>query len=103
MVKPAHEVFAGTMSAEMIEASDLRAQALLQDFETLQQLRKALDLTQEQIGQQMGKKQVSIAQIEKRSDVLLSTLRDYIEALGGELDLIVRFKDRAPVRLAGLG
>lgn len=103
MVKPANEVFAETMTAEMIEASDLRTQALLQDFETLQQLRKALNRTQEQIGQQMGKKQVSVAQLEKRSDVLLSTLRDYIEALGGELDLIVRFKDRAPVRLAGLG
>lgn len=50
-----------------------------------------------------SQKQVSVAQIEKRSDFLLSTLRDYVEALGGELELVVKFKDHAPVRLAGIG
>lgn len=51
----------------------------------------------------LGKKQVLVAQIEKRSDFLLSTLRDYVEALGGELELVVKFKDHAPVRLKGTG
>ncbi|MDI6836924.1 MAG: XRE family transcriptional regulator, partial [Rhizobiaceae bacterium] len=76
---------------------------LLEEYDTLQKLRKALDLTQEHIGRKMGKKQVSVAQMEKRSDFLLSTLRDYVEALGGELELVVKFKDHAPVRLAGIG
>ncbi|MGZ2488152.1 transcriptional regulator with XRE-family HTH domain [Rhizobium pisi] len=103
MAKSAKDVFAETMTPEMIEASDLRAKELLEEYDTLQKLRKALELTQEHIGQKMGKKQVSIAQIEKRSDFLLSTLRDYVEALGGELELVVKFKDHAPVRLAGIG
>ncbi len=103
MAKSAKDVFAETMTPEMIEASDLRAKELLEEYDTLQKLRKALDLTQEHVGKKMGKKQVSVAQIEKRSDFLLSTLRDYVGALGGEPELVVKFKDHAPVRLAGIG
>jgi Helix-turn-helix domain len=103
MAKSATDVFAETMTPEMIAASDLRARELLEEYDTLQKLRKALALTQEHIGRKMGKKQVSVAQLEKRSDFLLSTLRDYVEALGGELELVVKFKDHAPVRLAGIG
>jgi predicted transcriptional regulator len=103
MTVSADDVFAETMSADLIEASDRRTKELLDEYDTLQKLRKALALTQEHIGQKMGKKQVSVAQLEKRSDFLLSTLRDYVKALGGELDLVVRFKDHAPVLLAGLG
>jgi hypothetical protein len=40
--------------------------------------------------------------MEKRTDVLLSTLRSYIEAMGGRLDLVVQFPDREPVILQGL-
>jgi hypothetical protein len=43
-----------------------------------------------------------VAQLEKRTDFLQSTLRDYVKALGGELDLVVRFKGHAPVVFAGL-
>ncbi|MGV0877045.1 helix-turn-helix domain-containing protein [Martelella sp. FLE1502] len=103
MTKSAEDVFAETMTPEMIAASDLRAKELLEEYDTLQKLRKALDMTQEHIGRKMGKRQVSVAQLEKRSDFLLSTLRDYVEALGGELELVVKFEDHAPVRLAGIG
>jgi transcriptional regulator with XRE-family HTH domain len=99
----ADDVFAETMSRELIEASERRTKDLLEEFETLQQLRKARSLTQEYVGRKLGKKQVSVAQLEKRSDFLLSTLRGYVKALGGELDLVVRFKDHAPVVLGGLG
>ena len=40
---------------------------------------------------------------EKRSDLMLSTLRDYIEAMGGKLNLVVEFPDRVPVSLEGFG
>lgn len=103
MAISADDVFAETMSPELIKASDFRTRELLEEFETLQQLRKARALTQEHVGRKLGKKQVSVAQLEKRSDFLLSTLRGYVKALGGELDLVVRFKDHAPVVLAGLG
>ena len=103
MAVSADDVFAETMSPELIAASDRRTKELLEEYETLQQLRKARSLTQEHVGRMLGKKQVSIAQLEKRSDFLLSTLRRYVRALGGELDLVVRFEDRAPVVLAGVG
>lgn len=103
MAKAADDVFAETMSPDMIAASDRRVRELLEEYDTLQKLRKARSMTQEHIGRTLGKKQVSIAQLEKRTDFLLSTLREYVRALGGELDLIVRFQGHAPVRLTGIG
>lgn len=103
MAISATAVFDETMTDEMIEASDRRLQALSGEFDNLQTLRKALGLTQETIGEKMGKRQVSVAQLEKRSDFLLSTLRQYVEALGGELELVVTFKDKKRARLAGFG
>jgi len=103
MAISADDVFAETMSPDMIEASDIRTKELLDEYDTLQKLRKARALTQEHIGRKMGKRQVSVAQLEKRSDFLISTLREYVKALGGELDLVVRFKDHASVLLAGVG
>ena len=79
------------------EADRLRAEYL-----TLQDLRKARDLTQVQLAETLGQGQVSIAKLEKRSDLLLSTLRRYVEGMGGKLSLVVEFPDRAPVRLAGI-
>ena len=80
------------------EAERLRAEYL-----TLRDLRKARALTQVQLAETLGQKQVSIAKLEKRTDLLLSTLRRYIEAMGGRLDLVVAFPDRPPVHLEGLG
>lgn len=99
----ADDVFAETMSPDLIAASDRRAKELLAEYETLQKLRKARALTQEHVARSLGKTQVTIAQLEKRSDFLLSTLREYVSALGGELDLVVRFEGHPPVKLAGIG
>ena len=41
--------------------------------------------------------------MEKRGDLMLSTLRGYVEAMGGTLSLTVAFPDRAPVSLEGFG
>lgn len=80
------------------EAARLRVEYL-----TLRNVRKARRLTQVQLAETLGQKQVSIAKLEKRTDLLLSTLRRYIEAMGGRLDLVVEFPDRPPLRLGGLG
>lgn len=80
------------------EAARLRVEYL-----TLRDVRKARRLTQVQLAETLGQKQVSIAKLEKRTDLLLSTLRRYIEAMGGRLDLVVEFPDRPPLRLGGLG
>lgn len=82
---------------------EAEAERLHAEYLTLQDLRKARDLTQVQLAETLGQGQVSIAKLEKRSDLLLSTLRRYVEGMGGRLNLVVEFPDRAPVHLAGIG
>ena len=82
----------------------LRADRVLDDIAehaaTLKMLRKVHDLTQVDIALATGMSQAEISRIEQRSDVLLSTLRKVVEATGGELQLVVRYPDVAPVSLA---
>ena len=67
---------------------------------SLSELRKALSFTQEDIANILEIGQASVSRTEKRKDQLLSTLREYVEAMGGELKLIVDFPDRSPIKLA---
>lgn len=90
------------LSPERRAAIEAEAERLQTEYLTLQDLRKARSLTQNQLAELLGKSQVTVAQMEKRSDLLLSTLRSYIEAMGGRLNLTVEFPDRAPVHLDGL-
>ena len=46
--------------------------------------------------------QEGVSKLEKRSDLLISTLRDYLKAMGGRLSLVVEFPDREPVILSGV-
>jgi transcriptional regulator with XRE-family HTH domain len=57
----------------------------------LQALRRALELTQGELAARSGLTQSGVAQIEQRSDVFVSTLRRYVEAMGGELVITARF------------
>ena len=79
------------------------ADRLHAEYLTLQELRKAKKLTQTQLAEVLNIHQASIAQMEKRSDLMLSTLRSYVEAMGGKLSLMVEFPDRMPVSLEGFG
>ncbi len=69
---------------------------------TLRDLRKAHQLTQTRMAEALHISQDGVSRIEKRSDFLLSTLRSYVEAMGGQLRLIAEFPDRKPVVIAGL-
>ena len=80
-----------------------RTQELLAQEMTLRDLRKAQKLTQEQMATALNIGQDGVSRIEKRSDFLLSTLRTYIGAMGGSLELVVSFPGRAPVSLSSLG
>ena len=79
-----------------------RAKALIAEEMSLQDLRKARKQTQARIAQQLGINQENVSRIEKRSDLLLSTLSDYVEAMGGKLSLVVEFPDRPPIALTGI-
>lgn len=79
-----------------------RGVELIQEEMTLMQLRKDLNLTQDQMADLLEKRQGEVSKFEKREDMLISTLREYIEAMGGELELIARLPGRGPVKLGGL-
>ena len=79
-----------------------RAAQLIAEEMTRQQLRQALKLTQERVAQLLEIDQGNVSRIEQRTDLMLSTLRDYVAALGGELRIVVEFPNRPPVTLVGI-
>ena len=91
MVKKFSELRAG-MSAPARAKAVATAQAMLAEM-PLNELRQARGLSQKMLAEVLHVQQPSIAKMEKRTDMYLSTLRSHIEAMGGELDVIARFPD----------
>ena len=79
-----------------------RAATLIAEERSLQELRQAHKLTQKRMAQVLGIGQDSVSRLEQRSDLLISTLRNYVEAMGGRLSLVAEFPDKEPVILTGL-
>ena len=79
-----------------------RAAELIAEEMTLRELRKARRLTQVSVARQLGIGQDGVSRLEQRSDLLLSTLRKTVEAMGGSLSIVARFPDRPPVELSGI-
>ena len=82
---------------------ETRAAHLLLEELSLRDLRKALDQTQVGVARTLGVRQDTVSRYERQSDLLLSTLRQYIRAMGGELSLVAEFPERPPVKLLSLG
>lgn len=82
---------------------EAEADRLHTEYLTLQELRKAKDLTQVQLAEVLGISQATVAKYERQSDLLLSTLGSYVKAMGGKLNLVVQFPGKEPVTLEGLG
>jgi len=80
-----------------------RIEARAMELATLKDLRLAAERTQEQLAEALGVGQDTISRLEKRSDMLLSTLRHYVESMGGTLDLVAKFPNRPPVVIEHLG
>ena len=70
---------------------------------SLAELRRARLLTQDQLAADLHINQASVAKLERRADMYLSTLRRFVEAMGGELEIVARFPDQPHVRLRGIG
>jgi predicted transcriptional regulator len=81
-------VRASRLSPEAIERVRQRAQTRLRE-QTLRELRLALELTQQQVADKADMTQSELSRLESRSDHRISTLRRYVEALGGELEIAV--------------
>ena len=79
-----------------------RAAELIAEELTLKELRKARNITQTNLSKLLGIGQDQVSKMEKRKDLKLSTIAEYVEAIGGSLSLIVDFPDRKPVVLTGI-
>ena len=79
-----------------------RAVTLIAEEKSLQELRQAHKLTQKRMAQVLGIGQDSVSRLEQRSDLLISTLRGYVEAMGGRLSLVAEFPNQEPVVLTGI-
>jgi transcriptional regulator with XRE-family HTH domain len=101
----------GRTLGEMIDAFpkqrrrhiNARYRELKDQVESLRELRKATGKAQAEIATALKIKQPSVSKLEKQTDMYLSTLRNYVEAIGGELDLVVRLPSRRAIRLRRLG
>ena len=79
-----------------------RARALIAEEMSLRDLRKARKQTQMRVAEKLGINQENVSRLEQRSDLLISTLSGYVEAMGGKLSLVAEFPDRPPVALTGI-
>ena len=84
------------MSPEAKARAQERTNEMLVEL-ALQDLRKSLDLTQEQVAETMQMNQAAVSKMEHQSDIYVSTLRKFIEALGGHVKIVASFPDREVV------
>ncbi len=84
------------------EKVEARAAELITEEMSLRDLRKALRQTQVRVAKVLGIKQENVSRIERRADLLISTLSGYVEAMGGKLHLVAEFPDRPPIELTGI-
>jgi transcriptional regulator with XRE-family HTH domain len=85
------------------ERIDARYREIKDEVDSLRELREAAGKAQAEIAASLKIKQPSVSKIEKQTDMYLSTLRNYVEAIGGKLDLVVRLPARRALRLHRLG
>ncbi len=92
-----------SLPRERQDRIEARYRELKEEVESLRALRRLAGKAQADIAAALHIKQPSVSRIEKQTDMYLSTLRGYVEAVGGELELIVRLPSHKPLRLRQLG
>jgi predicted XRE-type DNA-binding protein len=88
-----------SLSPEMRARVQARARELIAEIEeamTLRDLRSVQRLTQARVAKLLGVEQDSVSRMERRADMLLSTMSNYVEAMGGKLRLVAEFPNRRP-------
>jgi len=101
-----NSVIAGLPKArrDRIETKAARlAREMIDHADSLAEIRRAMSKTQTEIARELGVGQVAVAQLEKRSDLLLSTLQRYVRATGAELSLVIHTRQGAEIVLQRLG
>lgn len=100
MAKTLEEIMAA-LPPQRRKAIEKRSAELIAEEMTLRQLRKAHGRTQKKLASALKISQDGVSRLEKRSDLLLSTLRSYVEAMGGKLTLVAEFPGSRPVAVGG--
>lgn len=90
--KKFRDLVAKTMSTKARERAAARTKVMIAEM-PLHELRRARELSQAQLAAQLETSQPEISKIERRTDMYVSTLRNFIHAMGGELDIIAHFPD----------
>lgn len=102
MARSLSEIIAELPADEQADI-EARYQVLKQEVEGLRELRQIAGKAQADIATALNIKQPSVSKIEKQADMYLSTLRSYVEAIGGKLELTVKLPARPLLRLQSLG
>jgi DNA-binding XRE family transcriptional regulator len=97
------EEMLATESEDFRQSVKQRTAELIAEELNLREVRRLRKLTQARLSKKLKIGQEGVSRIEKRSDLYISTLRSYVEGVGGKLKLVVELPDRSPVVLAGLG
>ena len=91
------------MSPERRQRNSERTKALL-EAQRLDEIRKAMSLTQQQMAESLAVSQTAVSKIERQADMYVSTLGRFIEAMGGELRIVAHFPDGdIPIRFTESG
>jgi transcriptional regulator with XRE-family HTH domain len=93
----------GSLPPARREKIEARAKQLIAEEYALRRMREARGLTQVRIAELMHIRQDSVSRLESRSDLLLSTLKSYVQAMGGSLRLTVEFPDGVAAELSSIG
>jgi len=101
MAKNVEEIIKNVSSIRRKKIESRAAQLIAEEM-TRQELRRARERTQVEVAKKLGITQDGVSRLEQRTDLLLSTLRGYVAALGGRLSLIAEFPDHEPVVLSGI-
>jgi transcriptional regulator with XRE-family HTH domain len=80
---------------------ETRAAQLIAEVMTRPQLRRAHQHTQMDVAKVLGLTQDSVSRLEQRADILISTLRKYVQAMGGDVSIVARFPNQPPIVLSG--
>jgi len=98
-----HDEIMAALPEDRRRRIEARAQELVAEVEGLKALRQLAERSQEQIAETLGVKQPSVHKIERQADLYLSTLRRFVEAAGGKLELRVELPGKGVLHLTGVG
>jgi len=91
-----------SLPSNRIKRIEEETEQLVAEYNSLQEFRQSIGITQVALANEMNFTQVNISNLEKRSDMHISTLRKYVEALGCELEIKIKLPHHKKVKISNL-